>query len=487
MPARESLPTVEEALAIPEHAFVRCKSVCTLTPGLCSVEALVQAMDAGVTAVRIQAAKFDQQAQMQAIQLIKDAKALRPQHQFATLLEVRGGELSLGAVANKAAVALGQGQTVQLVNSEGVVGDSSTLTCAFEYLPRVLSLSDKVYFNDGAVVCQVTEVLSHGAALTTIEGGEVREGQSIAMPASPLNLPPLTSADEDDITQVVQKLGVDFIVLNQVRSAAAVERVKAGIQARNLATKLLVKLQNVTILEELEAVFNHCDGVVICAFDLGLVVARERMTLVHEAIIAHGNARGKPVLLLSDRPARHSAPSVRLQTTVIGTDVVIGMDGLIHPPCDTPDLLKQEVAAFQTLCQAVECSAHYRHHVHFARSNALNSGSAMETVCAAAVQGAANARAKVIVAVQGSDFPLSHLLKFRPMIPVVVVAPEETPLACLLQGCVGFRYGAEAESRCVEEALEAAKKRGLATTGSRALVLSAGFQNSIGNVKVTSL
>lgn len=487
MPAREGLPTVEDALAIPEHAFVRCKSVCTLSPGLCSVEALVQAIDAGVTAVRIQAAKFDQQAQSQAIQLIKEAKALRPQHQFATLLEVRGGELSLGEIANNAAVALVQGQTIQLVNSEGVVGDSSTLTCAFEYLPRVLSLSDKVYFNDGAVVCQVTEVLSHGAALTVIEGGEVLRGQSIAMPSSPLNLPPLTSADEDDITQVVQKLGVDFIVLSQVRSASAVERVKTGLQTRNLPTKLLVKLQNITILEELEAVFNHCDGVVICAFDLGLVVPRERVSLVHEAIIAHGNARGKPVLLLSDRPALRSAPSRRLQATVISTDVVIGIDGLIHPPYDTSDLLKQEVAAFQTLCQAVESSAHYRHHVLFARSNALNSGSAMETVCAAAVQGASNAKAKLIVAVQGNDFPLGHLLKFRPMVPVVVVAPEEVPLACLLQGCVGFQYEVEAESRCVEEALEAAKKKGLVTAGSRALILTAGFQNSIGNVKVTSL
>ena len=487
MPAHDGLPTVEEALAIPEDAFVRCKSICTLTPGLCNVEALVQAMDAGVTAVRIQMAKFDQQAQTQAIQLIRDAKTLRPQHQFATMLEVRGGELSVGAISNHVPVAVVQGQTVQLVNSEGVIGDAGTLTCAFDYLPRVLSLADKVYFNEGAVVCQVTEVLSHGAALTAIEGGEVREGQSIAMPASPLNLPPLTSQDEDDITQVVQKLGVDFLVLNQVRGASAVERVKNGLQARNVSAKLLVKLQNITILEELEAVFNHCEGVIISAFDLGLVVPRERVALVHEAIIAHGNARGKPVLLISDQLPTRSAPSQRLQATVTSTDVVIGIDGLILPSYDTAEQLKQEVAAFQTLCRAVESSAHYRHHVLFARSNALNSGSAIETVCAAAVQGAAAAKAKLIVALPGKDFPLSQLLKFRPAIPMVVLASEESPLACILQGCVGFKYEAEAESRCVEEALETAKRRGLVKAGSRALIISAGFQNSIGNVKVTSL
>lgn len=487
MQGQEEVPSVAKALEVPEHAFVRCKSVCTLTQALCNVEALVHVMDIGVTALRIPMARFDQKQQTEVIQMVNEAKAQRPNHPFAVMLEVRGGELYVGSIANNVTVPLVQGQSVQLVNSEGVLGDPSTLTCAYEFLPRVVTLADKVYFNAGEVVCQVTEVISHGATLTAIEPGDVHEGDNISLPASPLNLPTLTPQDEADITEVAIKLGVEFLVLTQARTAAAVERVKTGLQTRNASIRLLVKLQNLSILEELEAVLEHCDGVIICGFELGLVVPRERTALMHEAIIAHANARGKPVLLLSDKLPSSSLPSLRIYNSVISTDVVIGVDGLIHPPYETLSQVTYHVNNFQTLCKSVESSDHYHHHITFARSHALNTGSAIETACLAAVQGAKAAKAKLMIVQQTPGMPLSHLFKFRPAIPVLVLSTEDSPLACLLQGCFIMKYEQDAESRCVEDSLELAKKRKLAGPGSRVLALSSGLQNSVGSVRVISL
>ena len=484
---KSRLPRLQEVLAIPERSWVRGKTVCTLTPTTATVEALVKLLDAGMTGLRIQMTLFDQKAQLEVLRKVREAKNLRPHLSCAILMEVRGGELVLGSLKHHQAVTLVSGQEVQLINSVGVEGDSSTLVCAHEALPRLLKVGDYAYFDEGAVICQVTETTGNGGVLQVVEGGEIFERRSVTLPGANLNAPPLTDRDEEDINTVVLKQNVDFLVLTQVRGAAAVEQVRDLLASKGSSVRLLVKVQNQEMLEELGEALQACDGLLLSPFELGLDVPTAAYSMVQDAILAQANALGKPILMLGDNTAQWLAQE-RLQTSALSTALILGVDGLVLPKTTSLDVQLQAMEQWRALCRGLETSAHFQAHARYARTVAHRSQVAAETSCETAVQAAEEADARVIVVLPNPDFSLSTLHRFKSLVPVLLVHLQDQPLVNLAAGCYAIKVQNDSETQSLREALDKAKEWGMATEGDRALVLgSAGLQGSLGALRVISV
>jgi len=487
MAVRSRLPRLQEVLAMPERTWVRGKTVCTLTSATASVEALVKLLDAGMTGLRIQMAIYDQKAQLEVLRKVREAKNLRPHSSCAVLMEVRGGELVLGLLKHHQSVTLVAGQEVQLVNSTGVEGDSSTLVCIHEALPRLLKAGDSVYFDEGAVICQVTETMGNGGLLQVVEGGEIAERRTVTLPDAALNGPPLTDRDEDDINTVVLKQGVDFLVLSQVRSAAAVEQVRDLLASKGSSVRILVKLQNREILEELGSVLQACDGLLLSPLELGLDLPTAAYSMVQDAILAQANALGKPVLLLGDNTSRSLAQQ-RLEASALSTALILGVDGLVLPKAASLDAQLQAIEQWRALCRGLETSAHYQAHARYARSLAHRSQVAAESACETAVQASEEAQARVLVILPNPDFSLEVLHRFKPLVPVLLVHLQEQPLVNLTAGCFAIKVANDSEAKNLQEALNKAKDWGMAAEGDRALVLgTAGLQGSLGALRVISV
>ena len=482
-----TLPNFRELLAIPETSFARAKSICTLGTSTSTVEALVKLLDAGMSGVRILMSQYDQKAQLDVLRKVREAKGLRPQSPCCVLLETRGADLVVGIIKHHQTITLAAGQEVQLINSAGVEGDSQTLICAYEYLPKLMKNGDFVYFDEGAVICMVTEVLSNGAMLVVVEGGDVSEKKSITIPGGVVSAPTLSDRDEDDITNVVLKQSVDYVVLSHVHSAAAVEQVRELLVSRGSSVKVLVKVQNRDVLEEFEDLITASDGIVISPFDLSLEVPPDRYAPVQEALIAHANARGKPVLLLNDISGKTAAWG-RLENYALSTAIVTGVDGLVFAKSASAELLAQSIKDWKQLCAGLESSLHFRHHATHSRSHALRSSSALETACEACVLGATESHSSLIVLLPGPDFSLETMMKFRPLVPILVVSPHEIPASCLVAGCFAVKFVGDSEAHNVSEAINRAKEWGVVGKGQRAMVVSGtGYQSSLGTIKVVTV
>ena len=479
---QSGLPRLQDVLTIPERNWLRGKTVCTLSPATANVEVLVKLLDAGMTGLRIQMALYDQKAQLDVLRKVREAKSLRPHLPCAVLMETRG-ELLVGVTKHHQPVTLVTGQELQVVNSAGVEGDNSTLVCAHEALPRLMKIGEFVYFDEGAVIGQVTETLAHGGLMQIVQGGEVGERRSVTIPGAVLNTPPLSDRDEDDLNAVVLKQNVDFLVLSQVHYAAAVEQVRDLLVSKGSTVRLLVKIQNREILEELDEVLQACDGILLSPLELGLDVSTAVYSMVQDAILAQANARGKPVLLLGDNTSRTLAQQ-RLEASVLSTALILGVDGLVLPKASSLETQIQAIEQWKGLCKGLETSSHFQGHARHSRKLAYRNQNATETACETAVQASEEAEVRVLVVMPNPDFALNVLHRFKPLVPVLLVHHQDQPLVCLTAGC--FAIKAETDAEGLEAALSKAKEWGMALEGDRALVLaSAGLQ--VNSLKVLTV
>lgn len=75
------------------------------------------------------------------------------------MLETKGPEIRTGVLKDGKPVDLMQGQTLEIFTDFAIEGDSSKIACNYKSLPQTVSIGSTVFIGDGAVSCEVIEVL----------------------------------------------------------------------------------------------------------------------------------------------------------------------------------------------------------------------------------------------------------------------------------------------------------------------------------------
>lgn len=130
------------------------------------------------------------------------------------MLEARGREIRLSNVSG-GSINLNGGNMIFLncQNSEAV-SNNKTLYCNNDSIQRYLKTSDFVYFDDGKVVCIVSEITAEGLMLEVKIGGPVRSKCQIRfLNGRHKELSLLHENDLRDLAAVSQLIQIDYFVL----------------------------------------------------------------------------------------------------------------------------------------------------------------------------------------------------------------------------------------------------------------------------------
>ena len=134
-----------------------------------------------------------------------------------------------------------------------------------------------------------------GDALETevVVGGPLSDRKGVNVPDVVLPIPALTDKDRDDLAFALEH-GANYIGLSFVQRPEDVAEAKELIGGR---AWVMVKLEKPQALENLDAIMQLTDAVMVARGDLGVELPPEEVPLAQKRIVRAARQLGKPVVV----------------------------------------------------------------------------------------------------------------------------------------------------------------------------------------------
>lgn len=224
------------------------------------------------------------------------AAADRARRAVAVLQDLGGPKIRTGPLASGQAFVTKPGDRLTIATGD-FAGGPGRISTMFAGLARSVHRGDRLLLADGAVELRVDDSDGSTIETTVVEGGPIGEHKGINAPGVPLSATAITPKDADDLKFGVS-LGVDFVALSFVQTAADLK------QARQLLTEfdagdvpLVAKLERPQALEQLDAILDCSDAVMVARGDLGVEMPLERVPRVQKEITRAARRHGIPVIV----------------------------------------------------------------------------------------------------------------------------------------------------------------------------------------------
>ncbi|HEX8860790.1 MAG TPA: pyruvate kinase [Actinomycetes bacterium] len=398
----------------------RTKIVATLGPASDDPKVLGAMLDAGLDVVRLNFSHGQPEEHIARLERARRASAERGGG-LAALADLQGPKIRVGRVPGDGLV-LSTGGDCELL-AGAATAPPPAVPVPYQHLADDLAPGDRVLLDDGAIELRVCAVQGRRVRCRVIRGGTVRSGKGVNLPGIRVSAPSLTDKDRVDLAAAVGA-GVDYVALSFVRRPSDVTVAKRAIADLGADVPLVAKLERPEAIEHLDGILAAADAVMVARGDLGVELAVEKVPPLQKEIIAHANAHGVPVITATQmlesmvsnpRPTRAEASDVA-NAVFDGTDaLMLSQETAIGAyPGET-------VATMARIAEQAESTPSLLHPPPPA-------GGPLDvpaTVCKAAVQVAADLRARVIVVFTQTGATARFVSRFRPWAPILGLTPHE--------------------------------------------------------------
>jgi len=392
----------------------RTKIVATIGPSSESPERLRALVGAGMNAARLNLSHGKHDEHLRRVQTIRDVEneTGRP---IALIADLQGPKLRVGDLAEP--VLLERGQHIVVAPED--ICTNGELPVAPAVIGDVLEPGHDVLIDDGLVRLRVEEVERGRATCQVVVGGRVSAHKGVNLPGVPIPIPSITRKDSADL-EFALGLGVDFVALSFVRSAADVRDLRSLIEQAGSHAHVIAKIEKAEAIDVLDDVLAETDGVMVARGDLGVEIGAASVPLLQKRIIQKALERGKPVItatqmlesmISSPEPTRAEASDVA-NAVLDGTSAI-----MLSGETAVGEYPVEAVAYMDRIARAVEPSMDYRHEIPEAAQNPTI-GSAMSN---AACDIAEALRAAAILVPTFSGATASAVARLRPRRPIVAL------------------------------------------------------------------
>ena len=184
--------------------------------------------------------------------------------------------------------------------------------------------------DDGLVRLRVDEVEHGRARCAVVVGGVVSSHKGVNLPGVPLPIPSLTPKDVNDL-EFALELGVDFVALSFVRSAADVRDLRALIEQAGSHAHVIAKIEKAEAVDALDEILAETDAVMVARGDLGVEIGPALVPLIQKRIILKALERGKPVITATQmlESMIHQAEPTRAEASDVANAILDGTSALM--------------------------------------------------------------------------------------------------------------------------------------------------------------
>lgn len=271
----------------------RTKIICTLGPSTDNRETVEALIRGGMNAARFNFSHGSHEEHLKRLRMfagVRDSLG-RP---VATILDTRGPEIRIRSFST-ASVNLKAGDTFTLTTEE-IIGDSSKVSVTYPNLPKEIEKGQRILIDDGLIGIEAEEITDKDIICKVINGGSLSANKSINIPGVHIQLPALTERDVEDIKFGIEN-DFDFIAASFVRQASDVEAIRTVLRENGGdAIKIIAKIENQEGVDNLDAILEASDGIMVARGDLGVEIPAARVPVLQKQMIQKGLRAGKPVI-----------------------------------------------------------------------------------------------------------------------------------------------------------------------------------------------
>jgi pyruvate kinase len=335
----------------------RTKIVATLGPSSATPELVSGLAAAGMDGARLNFSHGTHEQHAEYGRLVRAAQEEvgRP---IALIADLQGPKLRIGELSQP--ITLGSGDEV-VVTGDGALDGELPVRPAV--VGQVLQPGHDVLIDDGLVRLRV-EAVEHGKArCAVVVGGIVAANKGVNVPGVPVPIPAITRKDAEDL-EFALDLGVDFVALSFVRSAADVRDLKGLIEQAGSHAHVIAKIEKAEAVDALVAILEEADAVMVARGDLGVEIGPEVVPLLQKRIISAALDWGKPVITATQmlESMVHLPEPTRAEASDIANAILDGTSALmLSEETAVGEYPLEAVRTMDRIALAIEPNIEYRH------------------------------------------------------------------------------------------------------------------------------
>ncbi|HET9323294.1 MAG TPA: pyruvate kinase [Gaiellaceae bacterium] len=338
----------------------RCtKIVATLGPSCATEERVLALAEAGMNGARLNFSHGTHEQHAEYAQMVRKAQE-EVEHPIALIADLQGPKLRVGELEEP--MQLGEGDEVVVTGAENGSRDGE-LPVLPAVIGQVLQPGHEVLIDDGLVRLRVEAVSAGRARCEVVVGGTVTSHKGVNVPGVPVPIPALTRKDTDDLDFALD-LGVDFVALSFVRSAADVRDLKGLIRQADAPAHVIAKIEKAEAIDALPAILEESDAIMVARGDLGVEIGVEVVPLLQKRIILASLDRGKPVITATQMlESMVNLPEpTRAEASDIANAILDGSSALMLSEETAIGRYPLEaVRTMERIARTIEPSIEYRH------------------------------------------------------------------------------------------------------------------------------
>ncbi|MBN2084967.1 MAG: pyruvate kinase [Anaerolineales bacterium] len=311
-------------------SHVRARIIATIGPASNNEETILAMILAGMDVARLNFSHGSHEDHARSIRIIREVSE-RIQRPIAILQDLQGVKIRTGALRRGQAV-LREGQSFTLT-ARDVPGDEQEVSVTWAPLPQNVRADDLLLLDDGRIRLRVGRVRDADIYTHVEQGGTLTPHKGINLPGVRLSVSSLTEKDRRDL-EFGLRHEVDAVAISFVRKPDDVVEVREFIRRIDPAKAglpLIAKLERREAVEQLEAILDTADGVMVARGDLGVETSVQDVPVIQKQIIQSANQKSKLVItatqmlesmIVNPQPTRAEASDVA-NAVFDGSDAVM--------------------------------------------------------------------------------------------------------------------------------------------------------------------
>ena len=311
----------------------RAKIVATLGPASSDSNTIENLIKAGVNVFRFNFSHGSKEDHRARFDIVRAASEKLGQA-VAILQDLQGPKLRVGKFP-EGHITIEKGQDVILrleMNKAPMVQTGTKPIIGYNYdrLAREVQVGHRILMDDGNIEVVVTGIKDDDILAQVVFGGLLKDHKGMNFPDTRITIEAFTPKDREDLLFGMQ-LGVDYVALSFVRSAADVRAIQKYMHVHKKNIPVIAKIEKSEAIANFQEIMAVTDAVMVARGDLAVEVGTAQVPTLQKQIIRECNLHGIPVITATQmlesmislpRPTRAEASDVA-NAILDGTDAVM--------------------------------------------------------------------------------------------------------------------------------------------------------------------
>ncbi len=377
-------------------------------------------MRAGMDVARLNFSHGTQAEHAATVKLLRSASA-RHQRPVAILADLQGPKIRTGPLEGGRPVLLRSGQRFT-ISAAKHAGNCDGVSITYNRLPSEVRRGDRILLADGLIELRVESSGGQRIVCRVVNGGRLGEHQGVNLPGVQLRVTALTPKDREDLAFAL-RCGADYIGVSFVRRAEDVLAAKTAMARAGRKAHVIAKIEKPEAIDNLDAILNAADGVMVARGDLGVEMSPARVPVVQKMLIARARDARLPVITATQmlesmtknpRPTRAEASDVA-NAIFDGTDAVMlsAETAIGRYPIETVDMMDR-------IIREAEASI-----THFSRPHVQLQTSVADATAELICHASEKLPMKVIAVFTDTGFTARLISKYRSHRPIISFSSNE--------------------------------------------------------------